>query len=129
MKKLILLLISLWMGTLPFYAKDGNTSSTTTKTDTTKKIPLHVISTKDKIVYSLVQPTAYAYLYDRMLSVDLSEFSGTFTVRITNLFTGEEVALQTVDSYVETDLKNCDSGTYQLDITSEDEWLQGEFTL
>lgn len=34
MKALILFLISLWMGTLPFYAKDGNTSSTTTTTDT-----------------------------------------------------------------------------------------------
>ena len=42
------------MGTLPFYAKDGNTSSTTTTTDTEKsekkKIPLHVKDTKDKVI-------------------------------------------------------------------------------
>lgn len=36
MKALILFLISLWMGTLPFYAKDGDTSSTTTVTNTEK---------------------------------------------------------------------------------------------
>ncbi len=36
MKTLILLLIFLWMGTLPFYAKGGNASSTTTTTDTEK---------------------------------------------------------------------------------------------
>lgn len=80
MKALILFLISLWMGTLPFYAKDGNTSSTTTTTDTEesekKKIPLHVKDTKDKVTYSLVQPTAYACLYDKVVSVDLGELPG-----------------------------------------------------
>ena len=133
MKALILFLISLWMGTLPFYAKDGNTSSTTTTTDTEesekKKIPLHVKDTKDKVTYSLVQPTAYACLYDKVVSVDLGELPGIFIVRVTSLSTGEEVASQTVCGFAEIDLSYCAGGTYQLDIVSENEWLQGEFTL
>ena len=65
MKTLILLLIFLWMGTLPFYAKGGNASSTTTTTDTEKseKKEIPLILQRDKIAYSLVQFTAYAYLY------------------------------------------------------------------
>lgn len=133
MKALILLLISLWMGTLPFYAKDGDTSSTTTTTDAEKsekkEIPLTIRDKSNKLTYSLVQPTAYACLYNKVVSVDLSELLGTFTVRVTSLSTGEEVASQTVCGFAEIDLSYCAGGTYQLDIVSEDEWLQGEFTL
>lgn len=133
MKTLILLLISLWMGTLPFYAEDGDTSSTTTTTNTEKsdkkEIPLRVKDTDTTIPYSLVQPTAYAYLYNKVVCVDLSELPGTFTVRIISLSTGKEVASQTFCEFVEIDLSACSGGDYQLDIISEDEWLQGEFTL
>lgn len=133
MKTLILLLISLWMGTLPFYAKDGNTSSTTTVTNTeksdVKKIPLNVQHSDESAYYSLLFPVAYAYLYNKVISVDLSELSGTFTVRIISLSTGKEVASQTFCEFVEIDLSACSGGDYQLDIISEDEWLQGEFTL
>lgn len=134
MKTLILLLISLWMGTLPFYAKEGDTtSSTTTTTDTEKtekkKIPLIHKTMDDAAVYSLSSSTAYAYLYNKVVSVDLSELPGTFAVRVTSLSTGEEVASQTVCGFVEIDLNSCAGDTYQLDIVSEDEWLQGEFTL
>lgn len=131
MKTLILLLIFLWMGTLPFYAKGGNASSTTTTTDTEKseKKEIPLILQRDKIAYSLVQFTAYAYLYNKVVSVDFSELPGTFTARITNLSTGEEVASQTFCEFVEIDLSACSGGDYQLDIISEDEWLQGEFTL
>lgn len=131
MKTLILLLIFLWMGTLPFYAKGGNASSTTTTTDTEKseKKEIPLILQRDKIAYSLVQFTAYAYLYNKVVSVDFSELPGTFTARIINLSTGEEVASQTFCEFVEIDLSACSGGDYQLDIMSEDEWLQGEFTL
>ncbi len=131
MKTLILLLIFLWMGTLPFYAKGGNASSTTTTTDTEKseKKEIPLILQRDKIAYSLVQFTAYAYLYNKVVSVDFSELPGTFTARITNLSTGKEVASQTFCEFVEIDLSACSGGDYQLDIMSEDEWLQGEFTL
>lgn len=128
MKTLILLLIFLWLGTQPFYAKDGNTTATSTETEK-KEIPLNVMFSDGVITYSLVQPTAYAYLYNKVVSVDLSELPGTFTVRVTSLSTGEEVASQTVCRFVEIDLSYCAGGTYQLDIVSEDEWLQGEFTL
>lgn len=90
---------------------------------------MNVMFSDGVITYSLVQPTAYAYLYNKVVSVDLSELPGTFTVRVTSLSTGEEVASQTVCRFVEIDLSYCAGGTYQLDIVSEDEWLQGEFTL
>lgn len=128
MKTLILLLISLWLGTQPFYAKDGNTTSTTTETEK-KEIPLNVMFSDGAITYSFVQPAVYAYLLDKEVSVDLSELSGTFTVRIISLSTGKEVASQTFCEFVEIDLSACSGGDYQLDIMSEDEWLQGEFTL
>lgn len=55
------------MGTLPFYAKDGDTSSTTTTTDAEKsekkEIPLTIRDKSNKLTYSLVQPTAYACLF------------------------------------------------------------------
>lgn len=123
------------MGTLPFYAEDGDTSSVITTMDTgkseKKKIPLHVKDTKDKITYSLVPPIVYAYLSNKVVSVDidLNELLDTFTIRIISLSIGEEVTSQTAGSHVEIDLSDCDSGIYQLDIISEDEWLQGEFTL
>lgn len=133
MKALILFLISLWMGTLPFYAKDRNTSSTTTVTNTeksdVKKIPLNVQYSDDSTYYSLLSPVAYAYLCNEVISVDLGELPGIFIVRVTSLSTGEEVASQTVCGFAEIDLSYCAGGTYQLDIVSEDEWLQGEFTL
>lgn len=128
MKTLILLLISLWLGTQPFYAKDGNTTSTTTETEK-KEIPLNVMFSDGAITYSFVQPAVYAYLLDKEVSVDLSELPGTFTVRIISLSTGKEVASQTFCEFVEIDLSACSGGDYQLDIISEDEWLQGEFTL
>lgn len=128
MKTLILLLISLWLGTQPFYAKDGNTTSTTTETEK-KEIPLNVMFSDGAITYSFVQPSVYAYLLDKEVSVDLSELPGTFTVRIISLSTGKEVASQTFCEFVEIDLSACSGGDYQLDIMSEDEWLQGEFTL
>lgn len=64
MKTLILLLISLWLGTQPFYAKDGNTTSTTTETEK-KEIPLNVMFSDGAITYSFVQPAVYAYLLDK----------------------------------------------------------------
>ena len=128
MKTLILLLISLWLGTQPFYAKDGNTTSTTTETEK-KEIPLNVMFSDGAITYSFVQPAVYAYLLDKEVSVDLSELPGTFTVRIISLSTGKEVASQAFCEFVEIDLSACSGGDYQLDIISEDEWLQGEFTL
>lgn len=128
MKTLILFLISLWLGTQPFYAKDGNTTSTTTETEK-KEIPLNVMFSDGAITYSFVQPAVYAYLLDKEVSVDLSELPGTFTVRIISLSTGKEVASQTFCEFVEIDLSACSGGDYQLDIISEDEWLQGEFTL
>ncbi|WP_287641033.1 DUF3244 domain-containing protein [Bacteroides sp.] len=133
MKAFILLLIFLWIGSQPFYGKDGDTSSTTTTTNTEKsdkeKIPLISKYMEDTLTFSLSFPTAHAYLYDRVVSVDLSELPGTFTVRIISLSTGKEVASQTFCEFVEIDLSACSGGDYQLDIMSEDEWLQGEFTL
>ena len=65
------------MGTLPFYAKEGDTTSSTTTTTDTKKtekkeIPLTIRDKSNKLTYSLGHPTAYAYLYNKVVSVGLS---------------------------------------------------------
>lgn len=82
MKALILFLIFLWLGIQPFYANDGNTSSTTTtiKSDK-KKIPLIPKYKDDSATYSLLFPTVYAYLYNEVVSVDLSiGYNNKFTL-------------------------------------------------
>lgn len=124
MKALIVFFISLWLGTQPFYAGNGDTSTTTTDTEK-KEIPLII---KDKPTYSLI-PTAHAYLCNKMVSVDLSELSGSFTVSIIRLSSGMDVYTQPCVGGVEIDLSMQESGYYQIEIVSDEQGWQGEFRL
>lgn len=129
MKALIVFFISLWLGTQPFYAGNGNTSTTTTTEDTEKKeIPLIVNDVNDKPTYSLI-PTAHAYLCNKMVSVDLGELSGSFTVSIIRLSSGMDVYTQPCVGGVEIDLSMQESGYYQIVIVSDEQVWQGEFRL
>lgn len=134
MKSLVAFLVALWLGCQLSFAKDGNTSSTTTTTDTEKKekkeITLLIHTTLDPITYSLIQPVTYVYLSDKTISINIDDFSDTFTVRVTNLSTGEVVFSQVTFNGTDINLPMCSKGTtYLLDIVSDDYWLQGTFTL
>lgn len=106
------------------YANGGGTEETETV-----DIDLIILKESGLEVYSLIQPTAYATLSNKVVSVDLSELPKGATVTITRTATGEEVYSQTGMGSMEIDLSACDKGQYQIDVVSGGLWLQGEFML
>lgn len=129
MKALILCFILLWLGTQPFYAENGNSSTTTNDTEKSekKKIPLRVIATNGEVTYSLFSPAAY--IDNNMISVNLSELLGSFTVSIIRLSTGMEVYTQPCVGGVEIDLSMQEKGEYLIEIVSDRQGWQGEFCI
>ncbi|WP_297272062.1 DUF3244 domain-containing protein [uncultured Bacteroides sp.] len=129
MKALILCFILLWLGALPFYAENGNTSTATTDTEKSEKkeIPLRVITTNEEVTYSLFSPAAY--IDNNVISVDLGGLSGSFTVSIIRLSSGMDVYTQHCVGGVEIDLSMQESGYYQIEIVSDEQGWQGEFRL
>ena len=71
-----------------------------------EEIQLNVIKI-DPSPISLFQPTAYATLYNKVVSVDLSELLEGATVTITRMTIGEEVYSQTGMGSMEIDLSAC----------------------
>ena len=88
-----------------------------------------LIKSDEPSAFSLFQPTAYATLSNKVVSVDLSELPEGTTVTITRMVTGEKVYSQTGMGSMEIDLSVCGKGQYQIDIVSGGLWLQGEFIL
>lgn len=97
--------------------------------DEEENIALNVVEIGTTNPISLFQPTAYATLSNKVVSVDLSELPKGATVTITRTATGEEVYSQTGMGSMEIDLSACDKGQYQIDVVSGGLWLQGEFML
>lgn len=79
--------------------------------------------------FSLFQPTAYATLYHKVVTVDLSELPEGATVTISRITTGEEVYSQAGVGSMVIDLNACGKGQYQIDVISGGLWLQGKFRL
>lgn len=97
--------------------------------DEEREIPLNIMTSDDIKTLSIFQPTAYVTLYNKILSVDLSELPEDATVTITRTTTGEEVHSQTGMGSMEIDLSACGKGQYQIDVVSGGLWLQGHFSL
>lgn len=133
MKTLLISLFAMMIGCSPVYAIGRNlTQNTVVATDDEEErdIPLNVMTNDGSISpVSLFQPTAYATLYNKVVSVDLSELPEDATVTITRVATGEEVYLQIGSGSMEIDLSACGKGQYRIDIVSGGLWLQGEFML
>lgn len=129
MKALILCFILLWLGTQPFYAENGNSSTTTNDTEKSekKKIPLRVIATNGEVTYSLFSPAAY--IDNNVISVDLGGLSGSFTVSIIRLSSGMDVYTQPCVGGVEIDLSMQEKGEYLIEIVSDRQGWQGEFCI
>ena len=132
MKALMISLFTMWVGCSPIYAVGNNLSQNTmvaTDDDEEREIPLNIMSSDDIKTLSIFQPTAYVTLYNKILSVDLSELPEDATVTITRTTTGEEVHSQTGMGSMEIDLSACGKGQYQIDVVSGGLWLQGHFSL
>ena len=134
MKELIVTLISLWMGSLSVWAiencslQQAQTIAATAENEE-REIELNIMEDEGINTFSLFYPTAYATLYNKVVSVDLSELPEGATVTITRTTTGEEVYSQTGMGSMEIDLSTCGKGRYQIDVVSGGLWLQGEFIL
>ena len=123
MKVLLISLVAMLIGHLPINAITEKTNSTTENEE--REIPL--ILEGDISPISIFQPTAYATLYNKVVSVDLSELSEGATVTITRMATGEQIYSQTGMGSMEIDLNACGKGQYQIDVVSGGLWLQGCF--
>ena len=132
MKALMISLFAMWIGSLPIYAVGEKLLQNTMMTtdDEEENIPLNIIKEDGSLSpFSFFQPTAYATLSNKVVSVDLSELPEGATVTITRAATGEKVYSQTGMGSMEIDLSACDKGRYQIDVVSGGLWLQGEFML
>ena len=100
-----------------------------TNDDEEREIPLDIRINGDMLTLSLFHPTVHATLYNKVVSVDLSELSEGAVVTVTSMATGEVVYSQTGMGCMEIDLSACGKGQHQIDIVSGELWLQGHFTL
>lgn len=131
MKALIVFLISSWVCIQPFHVKDGNNPSTTTTTTSSekKKLPLNVKTKQKPVVYSLSSPTAFAYIENGALTIDINDSPDFNTVTIINSTTGEITESQTMYDFIELDLSSYNRGKYLLVIENEFYLFEGEFNL
>lgn len=91
---------------------------------------LLVLKGSKPIVYSLSPTMTKAYLSEQILKIYFQEISSLVSIVITDISTDRVVYRTDCNSIMMIiDLKMLEEGSYQLDIMSEDEWLQGEFTL
>ena len=80
---------------------------------------------------SLIVQPAHAYLYNKVVSVSFEEVMQSVTIKITKKSTGETVYSQEYmnPTVISVDLTLQDSGTYSIEIVSDEICLQGEFIL
>lgn len=78
----------------------------------------------------IFQP-AHAYLYNKVVSISIEEMIPTVTIRILKASTGETVYSQEYmnPTVISVDLNSQDSGTYYIEIVSDEVCLEGEFIL
>lgn len=130
MKALMISLFAMWIGWMPIDAVEKKIPQHTMMEteEEEEEIQLNVVKIEPSPL-SLFQPTAYATIYNKVVSVDLSELSEGATVTIARMTTGEEVYSQTGMGSMEIDLSTCGKGQYQIDVVSGGLWLQGHFSL
>lgn len=80
---------------------------------------------------SLIVQPAHAYLYNKVVSISFEEVMPTVTIKIIKEATGETVYSQEYmnPATVSVDLSLQDSGTYYIEIVSDEVYLEGEFML
>lgn len=80
---------------------------------------------------SIQRPVADAYLYNDMVTINFSESIETATIIVTNESTGETVYSETHCSLttLNIDLNGESSGSYSIEIETDDVRLEGNFSL
>lgn len=115
---------------MPDEGKKNISGTSTTIDDDEDDEILLVFKGSKPIVYSLSPTITQAYLSEQILKIYFQEIPSLVSIIITDMSTDRVVYRTDCNSIMMIiDLKMLEEGAYQLDIMSEDEWLQGEFTL
>lgn len=129
MKALVIILISTFISVCSIQAQENG--SMTICSDTEREIPLKDLQPDKPINRSIILQFAYAYLYNKVITVSFEEVMPTVTIKITQESTGETVYSQDYmsPSAVTIDLNSMSAGTYRIEIATDDSCLEGEFML
>ena len=129
MKTLLIILITAFISVCSIQAQEKG--SMVEYNNTEREIPLKNLQPNKPISRSLIPQIAYAYLYNKVVSVSFEEMIPAVSIKITKESTGETVYSQEYMSPAEAsiDLNIQDSGTYYIEIISDKISLEGEFAL
>ena len=129
MKTLLIILITAFISVCSIQAQEKG--SMVEYNNTERKIPLKNQQPNKPISRSLIPQIAYAYLYNKVVTVSFEEAMLTVTIKIIKEATGEIVYSQEYmnPTVISVDLTGQDSETYSIEVVSDTISLEGEFML
>lgn len=129
MKTLLIVLITAFISICSIQAQENG--SMTEYNNTEREIPLKNLQPNKPISRSLIPQIAYAYLYNKVVTVSFEEAMLTVTIKIIKEATGEIVYSQEYmnPTVISVDLTGQDSETYSIEVVSDTISLEGEFML
>ena len=129
MKKILIILITAFISVCSIQAQEKG--SMVEYNNTEREIPLKNLQPNKPISRSLIPQIAYAYLYNKVVTVSFEEAMLTVTIKIIKEATGEIVYSQEYmnPTVISVDLTGQDSETYSIEVVSDTISLEGEFML
>lgn len=129
MKTLLIVLITAFISICSIQAQENG--SMTEYNNTEREIPLKNLQPNKPISRSLIPQIAYAYLYNKVVTVSFEEAMPTVTIKIIKEATGETVYSQEYmnPTVISVNLTGQDSETYSIEVVSDTISLEGEFIL
>ena len=129
MKTLLIVLITAFISVCSIQAQEKG--SMVEYNNTEREIPLKNLQPNKPISRSLIPQIAYAYLYNKVVTVSFEEAMPTVTIKIIKEATGEIVYSQEYmnPTVISVDLTGQDSETYSIEVVSDTISLEGEFML
>ena len=129
MKTLLIILITAFISVCSIQAQEKG--SMVEYNNTEREIPLKNLQPNKPISRSLIPQIAYAYLYNKVVTVSFDEAMLTVTIKIIKEATGEIVYSQEYmnPTVISVDLTGQDSETYSIEVVSDTISLEGEFML
>ena len=129
MKTLLIILITAFISVCSIQAQEKG--SMVEYNNTEREIPLKNLQPNKPISRSLMPQIAYAYLYNKVVTVSFEEAMPTVTIKIIKEATGETVYSQEYmkPTVISVNLTGQDSETYSIEVVSDTISLEGEFIL
>ena len=129
MKTLLIILITAFISICSIQAQEKG--SMVEYNNTEREIPLKNLQPNKPISRSLIPQIAYAYLYNKVVTVSFEEAMPTVTIKIIKEATGETVYSQEYmnPTVISVNLTGQDSETYSIEVVSDTISLEGEFIL